>query len=133
MSARISMFVAFVAMSLAACSPAPASEAVNGCTAADFAAHDLSSLTASRVIAFPTTPTPAQYSPACITIGVGQTVTWNGDFSSHPLVQFGGDASVWIQDTSSGTTAMFSFPVGGTYGFQCSAHPSVMKGAIFVK
>ncbi len=108
-------------------------EAVNGCTAADFAANDLSAAGASRVITFPTTPTPAQYSKPCITIGVTQMVTWNGDFSSHPLVQAGGDPSMWITPTAAGTTVTFGFPVGGTYGFECSAHPSIMKGAIFVK
>jgi len=108
-------------------------ETVNGCTAADFAAHDLSAQTASRVITFPTGAAPAQYSPACITIAVGQSVTWNGAFTNHPLEQSGGDTSMWITATNTGTTANFSFPVGGTYGFHCSVHPSVMQGAIFVK
>lgn len=108
-------------------------ETVNGCTAADFAAHDLSAQSANRTITFPSGAAPAQYSPACITIAVGQSVTWTGAFGSHPLEQFGGDASMWITSTTSGTTATFSFPVGGTYGFHCSAHPSVMQGAVFVK
>ena len=108
-------------------------ETVNGCTAADFAANDLSAAGASRTISFPTTAAPAQYTPACITIGAGQSVTWNGAFASHPLQQSGGDASMLITTTSTGTTATFAFPVGGTYGFDCQFHPSVMKGAIFVK
>jgi plastocyanin len=109
------------------------SDAVNGCSTADFAAHDLSAQSASRVITFPTTAAPAQYQPACVTIAVGQSLTFNGSFTNHPLVQAGGDPSVFINSTSSGTTATFGFPVGGTYGFQCSNHPSVMKGAVFVK
>ena len=108
-------------------------DSVNGCTAADFAANDLSAQSKTRQITFPTGATPAQYQPACITIAVGQSVTFTGSFTNHPLVQAGGDPSVFIQSTSSGTTATFGFPVGGTYGFQCSNHPSVMKGAVFVK
>ncbi len=107
--------------------------AVNGCTAADFAANDLSAAGAARVITFPTGAAPAQYTPACITIAAGQTVTWNGAFASHPLQQSGGDPTMWITTTSTGTTVNFGFPVGGTYGFDCQFHPSVMKGAIFVK
>ena len=108
-------------------------EAVNGCTVADFAANDLSAAGASRVITFPTTAAPAQYSKPCITIGVGQMVTWNGDFTLHPLEQAGGDPSMWITPTLTGTTVSFGFPVGGTYGFECSFHPTLMKGAIYVK
>ena len=137
MSARIALFVACA--SLLACGPAltPADagvgETVNGCTAADFAANDLSAAGASRTITFPSTSAIAQYSKPCITIAVGQMVTWTGDFASHPLVQAGGDASMWITPTGTGTTVSFGFPVGGTYGFECSAHPAVMKGAIYVK
>ncbi len=108
-------------------------ETVNGCSAADFAMNDLSAASAARVIAFPTGAAPAQYTPACITIAVGQSVTWNGAFASHPLQQSGGDPSMWITTTNTGSTANFSFPVGGTYGFDCQFHPTVMKGAIFVK
>ena len=107
--------------------------AVNGCTAADFAANDLSAASNARKITFPSTAAPAQYQPACFTIAAGQSVTWSGDFASHPLTQAGGDPSMWITTTNSGTTVTFGFPVGGTYGFECSAHPSIMKGAVFVK
>jgi plastocyanin len=110
-----------------------AGESVNGCTAADFAANDLSAPSNARKITFPSTATPAQYSPACFTIAVTQSVTWSGDFVSHPLTQAGGDPSTWITTTSTGTTATFGFPVGGTYGFECSNHPSIMKGAVYVK
>ncbi len=106
---------------------------VNGCSAADFAANDLSAAGAARVITFPTGAAPAQYTPACITIAAGQNVTWNGAFANHPLQQSGGDPTMWITTTNTGTTVNFGFPVGGTYGFDCQFHPSVMKGAIFVK
>jgi plastocyanin len=144
MSARISLVVVCASLSLLACGPATTQtdagvtdagvgETVNGCSAADFAANDLSAPGASRTITFPMTSAIAQYSKPCITIGVGQMVTWTGDFASHPLVQAGGDPSMWIAPTGTGTTVSFGFPVTGTYGFECSAHPTVMKGAILVK
>jgi plastocyanin len=146
MSRIAALLVACAALSLFGCGPAGSTDAgvdagtdagvgesVNGCTPADFAAHDLSLPASSRTITFPSVAAPAQYSTPCFTIAVGQSVTWNGDFSSHPLSQVGGDPSMWITTTSSGTTATFAFPVGGTYGFECLVHPSLMKGAIFVK
>jgi plastocyanin len=148
MFVRISMVVAACcALSLLGCGPAGTAdagvdagvdagsmaEAVNGCTAADFAANDLSAATASRVISFPTTAAPVQYSKPCITVAAGQMVTWNGDFSLHPLEQAGGDPTMWITPTQAGSTVTFPFPVGGTYGFECSFHPTLMRGAIYVK
>lgn len=112
---------------------AAAAMPVNGCTAADFAANDRRAESAARVIAFPSTPAPGPYTPRCITVSAGQTVTWNGDFASHPLEQFGGNESSWIAPTNRGSTANFVFPVAGVYGFRCTAHPAAMQGAVLVR
>ncbi len=106
---------------------------VNGCTAEDFAANDRRSEAASRVITFSSTATPGPYAPRCMIISGGQSVTWNGSFANHPLEQFGGDESVWIAPTNSGSTAMFAFPVTGVYGFRSARSPSTMQGAIWVR
>ena len=106
---------------------------VNGCTAMDFAANDRRADAASRVIAFPSGAAPGPYTPRCITISAGQSVTWNGDFASHPLEQFGGNESTWIAPTNRGSTATFTFPVAGVYGFRCTAHPTTMQGGILVR
>jgi len=62
--------------------------------------------------------TCCSYSPAEITISVNDTVTWQGDFSSHPLVSEDG---LWAMQTS-GTTFSHTFLTTGTYRFYCNFH-----------
>lgn len=81
------------------------------------------------------------YSPKCIKIKAGSTVTFVSEFSSHPLV--GGefvnsmkmpDAMSPIQSTNSGSMATFTFPNAGAFGYYCDFHVgSGMKGAVFVE
>jgi len=112
---------------LAACSNSSpggddAGATVNGCSA----------FTDGTTVTGPSGPTPAQYSPACVHVKVGQSVTFNLDFSDHPMQPFGGDTGNPIQETTSGTTATFTFASAGTFGFHCEAHPSIMQGAVQV-
>lgn len=66
----------------------------------------------------------------CMTIKVGQKVTWAGVFATHPLLAGDGDkpnpVATVDQATGEGT-----FPKAGVYGFICGNHPS-MIGAIKV-
>ena len=62
--------------------------------------------------------TCCSYSPAEITIAVNDTVTWQGDFASHPLVSEDG---LWAMQTS-GTTFSHTFLTAGTYRFYCNFH-----------
>jgi plastocyanin len=109
-----------------------AGKPVNGCTDADFTSNDLTDPGAAREIFFPKTAAPAQYSPRCIMIQAGQSVTWSGAFSSHPLEPAGGDPGTPIKLTNSGTSQSFTFSTAGTFGFDCQFHPSIMFGAIRV-
>jgi plastocyanin len=95
---------------------------VNGCT----------TFTAGTTVTGPSTDTPAQYMPNCIQIAAGGTVTFNSNFTAHPLQASGGATPTPIQTTSSGTTVMFTFPNPGVYGFHCEAHPAIMFGAVEV-
>ena len=99
---------------------------VNGCTTYE------DDTAAGATVNGPTTAAPAQYSPACVHIKVGQSVTFNSSFSAHPLAAFGGDTGNPIQTTSTGTTASFTFSQAGTFGFHCQAHPATMQGAVEV-
>jgi plastocyanin len=100
---------------------------VNGCTAFT----DDTSVT-TPTITGPSGGSPSQYTPNCVHIKVGQSVTWNVDFSGHPLEAFGGTTPSPIMPTSSGTTVTFTFSSAGTFGFHCEFHPSIMFGAVEV-
>jgi plastocyanin len=95
---------------------------VNGCT----------SFTAGTTVTGPSGDTPSQYTPNCISIAKGGSVTWNVDFTAHPLEVENGTSPSPITTTSSGTTVTFTFPNAGTYGFNCQNHPSIMFGAVEV-
>jgi plastocyanin len=87
---------------------------------------------AAPAIMGPTDANPAQYTPNCIHIKVGQSVTWTSDFSAHPLEQAGGSSGSPIQTTMMGTTVSFTFSSPGTFGFNCMVHPGIMFGAVEV-
>ncbi|CAN5568858.1 hypothetical protein BH09MYX1_BH09MYX1_24470 [soil metagenome] len=70
-------------------------------------------------------------SPKCVKIKAGQSVTWNGDFATHPINPFGGDNGSQVPSVSTGTTAKGTFASAGTFGFHCLNHPS-MLGAVKV-
>jgi len=71
------------------------------------------------------------YVPRCAMVTVNQAITFDGDFSVHPLSQTSGAAV--IPNTSSGTTLTFSIPTAGTYDYQCDVHHAGgMTGAIKV-
>jgi plastocyanin len=102
---------------------------INGCTSFT----DLSDPAASRVVQGPSGSGPVQYTPSCMTIKTGQSVTFQeGDFSNHPLEPVNGTMPSPITGTSVGTTVTFAFPTVGTYGFKCEFHPDIMFGAINV-
>ncbi len=124
---RVVWIVAVVALgcSSGGGSSSDAGPIINGCTT-------FSDLTAGGgTITFPTQAAPAQYQPNCVKIKVGQTLTWTGSFSAHPLVPEGGDSPNPIQPTSTGTDMSFTFGNAGTFGFGCGIH-STMSGAVLV-
>jgi plastocyanin len=113
--------------------PADASDLVNGCTPA--MAVDLTDPGASRSIQI----SDDFYTPRCLRIAVGQSVTWNGDLDRHPLapgilrpsmveVQPGSP----IPMVSTGLSAMATFPDAGLWAFYCPLHPPGMAGVVYV-
>lgn len=103
-------------------------QVVNGCTT-------FTDLTASSAptITGPSDALPAQFTPNCVLINAGQSVTWNVFFSGHPLAASGGDTPSPIVTTSTGTTVTFAFPNKGTFGYHCLSHPTQMFGAVKVQ
>lgn len=101
--------------------------AVNGCTT-------FTDMTADGgVITGPSGAVPSQYSPNCVHIKPGQSVTWNSNFTFHPLTASGGTTPSPITLTATGTTVTFTFPNAGTYGFECQIHTTSMFGAVEVQ
>lgn len=105
-----------------------AAAAINGCTTFTDMTADGGAITG------PATATPAQYSPNCVHVKVGQSVTWSSDFSNHPLVPTAGVGTQPnpITATSTGTTVTITFPAAGTFAYNCGIHSSTMLGAVEV-
>lgn len=93
-----------------------------------------------RTIAFSGT----SYTPSCLQIAAGQTVTWEGTFSSHPLTAGvapsregdpEGSANNPIPEaTNTGESLDVTFPTAGDYPFYCSIHQGAgMYGVIHVE
>jgi plastocyanin len=83
-------------------------------------------------VTFPTDTTPAQFSPNCIKIKKGTTVTFEGAFANHNLEKGEGDSNTPIITVRTGTTKSFEFNGIGIFGFQCFFHPDIMFGGIQV-
>ena len=65
--------------------------------------------------------------PRCITVKAGDSVTWTGNFMTHPLDAFNGDAPNPISgNTPSNGTVVVKFPAAGNYGFHCKIHASML-------
>src|SRR5262249_25971428 len=105
----------------------------NGCDPSTAEDHTMDS---TVTITFPVGSTLA-YSPPCIKVKTGTKLTFQGDFSNHPLN--GGtscttDATSPFTTTSTGTTASFTLANAGTFGWFCESHCSLgMQGAAFVQ
>jgi plastocyanin len=92
-------------------------------------------------IAFPAGVADFSYSPKCLKVPAGTTVTFSGDFTVHPLepsTHRGTLAGNPITSTGSGTSKSFDFPTAGFYAYYCSVHgPSDgaagMVGVIWVE
>ncbi len=120
----------FVALLTGSCSSGStntdAGATVNGCTAFE------DDTAAGATVTGPSGASAAQYTPNCVHIKVGQSVTWSSNFTSHPLVPFNGDTPNPITSTATGTTASVTFPAAGTFGFHCGIHTTLMQGAVQV-
>lgn len=70
------------------------------------------------------------FAPATLTVPVGSTVTWtNEDDDPHTVVADGG--AFRSQALTKGGVYSFTFPVAGTFDYDCSIHP-FMRGTVVV-
>ncbi len=116
----------------------------NGCTAAQFV--DRTAASASRVVGYggASGSTLFSYSPKCITVAVGQTVTFTGGTSSnfgvHPLGPgINGDATAGtagnpVPRMATGSDVTVTFTAAGTFPYVCEAHAAAgMVGVVRVQ
>lgn len=110
----------------------------HGCTAERLV--DRRATAAARTVTFGSGPSPFSYSPNCLRVAAGQTVTFQGAFSVHPLspgVQgspSAGPAGNPIPATNSGSQVEVAFPTAGTFPFHCAIHGSGgMTGVVRVE
>jgi plastocyanin len=70
------------------------------------------------------------YNPTPVTIKTGDTATFSGSFTSHPLVWDGGEYAT----TNTGSSSAFSFSSPGTYLYHCQIHAAMfnMRGQLNV-
>lgn len=111
----------------------------NGCRASDYV--DESGEDDSRVITI--VATSLSYSPRCLLIAKGQTVTFVGTLSEHPLAPgnpshpAAGSAHTPIVATATGKSVEFTFEEAGTFPYYCRIHGSGngqgMAGSIHVR
>jgi plastocyanin len=80
------------------------------------------------------------YAPRCLKVPAGTTVTFSGDFATHPLIPSAIRGTITgnpIVATSSGATATFTFANPGFYAYLCMIHGlddgSSMSGVIWVQ
>lgn len=116
-------------------------ETFNGCTEEMFV--DRTAASASRAVGFGGVGGSGSldYSPKCILVAAGQTVTFNGAFDAHPLspgstpsLRTAGSANNPVRRTSTGSTVTVTYPTAGTYPYFCEAHYAVgMTGVVRVR
>jgi hypothetical protein len=72
-------------------------------------------------------------SPALVEISTGESVTWQGDLVTHPLIATNASFSTFGGiEANSGTSHTKSFPDPGTYYFMCGVHGAAMPTTVTV-
>jgi len=80
---------------------------------------------ATRAISFGGS-TGFAYSPTTLTVNVGDTVTWTGDFAMHPLASTTIPAGAAAFSRSSGTVFSYAVKVVGKYAYKCTLHAGMV-------
>jgi plastocyanin len=104
------------------------------CSEQELAVADHTDPVDPRLIRAPNDEKSAPFVPNCMVIKVGQTVTWTGDLSAHPLIpREDSTTQNPIVPTGQGVTqATATFPCPGDFNFSCRNHRDAMLGTIRV-
>jgi plastocyanin len=74
-------------------------------------------------------PFPPTYRPFALSIPVGTTVSFIGDFKRYPFVADGD----WCKEKPDGKTMKVTFTTPGTFNYHCAERAATMNGTIVVK
>jgi plastocyanin len=72
------------------------------------------------------------FTPASITVNVGDTVTWTNSGPDEPHTATANDGSFDTGDIAVGSSASHTFDQAGTFAYVCSIHPDQMSGTVTV-
>ena len=71
------------------------------------------------------------YSPATLTINVGDTVTWtNMDTAPHTVTVTSGPVKFNSGNLSKGESFSYTFTTAGTYSYYCAVHPDMVAKVV---
>ena len=73
-------------------------------------------------VSFPVAVETGPYTPSALEVGIGDTVTFTGEFSYHPLAWTDGDFAT----LSGGGTASYLFTRAGTFRYFCTLHVDML-------
>ncbi len=73
------------------------------------------------------------FTPAAITISVGDTVTWTNSGPDEPHTATADDGSFDTGEVAVGGSASHTFTEAGTFPYTCSLHPDQMRGTVTVE
>ncbi len=62
------------------------------------------------------------YSPSSVTVNVGDSILWQGDFSTHPLASLTIPAGAASFSQSTGASFWYVVTTPGTYNYKCTVH-----------
>jgi plastocyanin len=99
-----------------------------GCTELDFDAGDMTAQDGPISVAMTAF---GPYSPKCLRVQVGQTVTIQA-MESHPFEKVCAEDGVMDEQDGSESTVEFTFATPGYYNYRCLKHPGSMMGNIQV-
>jgi plastocyanin len=74
-------------------------------------------------------PFPPTYRPFALTVPVGTTVTFVGDFNRYPFVADGD----WCTEKPENKSLKMTFTTPGTFNYHCANRAATMNGTIVVK
>jgi plastocyanin len=115
------------------CAP-PSGTAIPKCSVGELSQNIHTAADDPRLIRAPADDKEAPYTPNCMMIRAGQSVTWQGDLRDHPLTdREDSDEPNPIRPTSvDATSVTYTFPCPGDYNFSCRNHRDSMLGTIRV-